>query len=923
MNFGDWLTNALHDIKGHTGKKIGILHDEIGYACTPEVSGANVEKWRARSAPTSYQNLEQLAKIIHSYKVPQHDWAWMFNFLKESGHPHPEAICSDIFQTRREPQIQAAYQPLEFPPPPLEAYQPITVPGFVGRESELNHFQNELDEQGVAFVIGMAGVGKSSLAAILASQRGKPDHSFWHRFNDSGLSPFIRRLAGFLAHHEQATLWEMLETARLSGVKPPESETAFDILWAGLSRSRTPLLLCLDDLQFVDDYPLFQNFVSQLIDSRPQSVEVIITSRRHPAFLRRSATAALSGLNPLDTQMLLSDRQVTLDQSLSAQLHTLTEGNAAFLTLALVALRLAADPADLIGQLERVSDVERFLLEEVNDRLESNEQRVMEAIATLGGYPGSRDVIGFMLNRRDVGRTLQSLSDQYLLQIDPAPAEKQYSQHHILQRFYATVPLRAQQRALHARAALFYSSEEEDHFKAIFHFAGAGEVDRVASVANSQLWPIVNTGMAQPLNEILNDIDTEQIPDLLQVEFWLTQGRLNQLLGEADAAQALYSQVKEALQRLPENRETDILKGRTCLHMAELLERQSPAEAQEWVLRGLEVTPRDERSLLVELKTFDGTLKMHTGNMGNALESFLDAQEELASDADPDLTGNLLTNLGTVYWMMGDLETATRYTDQALKLSRANKAHNRTAQTLGNAGPIRYLSGDWTGATEALEEGYEIAVRLGNRNSMAAISINLGGCLLQMGRDEEAGDYLKKGLALTAAELPQMEIAVRIRLSKLAYYQEAFETGIEHLNRAELLAQALNSQNDLASIYLNRAELYLLPPDLAESERWVAEAAKQAKMVGNQISMMEIERFWGRLLCLKAAYLESEARLQRSLSLINDKMSFEAALSYIELGKLNIVLEKEESAREWLEKAYPIVLKLGAQRELQAIAALW
>ncbi|MFT5196585.1 MAG: hypothetical protein ACI85U_003621, partial [Candidatus Promineifilaceae bacterium] len=31
LKFGDHLSNALHEIKRHSGKKIGVLMDELGY----------------------------------------------------------------------------------------------------------------------------------------------------------------------------------------------------------------------------------------------------------------------------------------------------------------------------------------------------------------------------------------------------------------------------------------------------------------------------------------------------------------------------------------------------------------------------------------------------------------------------------------------------------------------------------------------------------------------------------------------------------------------------------------------------------------------------------------------------------------------------------------------------------------------------
>ena len=54
--------------------------------------------------------------------------------------------------------------------------------GFIGREKELDYYANKILQKNLAVISGIAGVGKSSLAAFLAKRFVDPPKIFWHSF---------------------------------------------------------------------------------------------------------------------------------------------------------------------------------------------------------------------------------------------------------------------------------------------------------------------------------------------------------------------------------------------------------------------------------------------------------------------------------------------------------------------------------------------------------------------------------------------------------------------------------------------------------------------------------------------------------------------------------------------------------------------
>src|SRR5262245_34319466 len=144
-----------------------------------------------------------------------------------------------------------------------EPGRPPEVAAFVGREAELAYFAQKLSVSHIAVISGMAGVGKTTLAAALARQVAAPDNIFWHAFHEGeGIDAIIWKLAGFLAWHGQDDLWQLLQTTRQAGGQPPPPELLFDYLTQAIVGRG--YILCLDDFQFVEADPLLDQLVRRL-----------------------------------------------------------------------------------------------------------------------------------------------------------------------------------------------------------------------------------------------------------------------------------------------------------------------------------------------------------------------------------------------------------------------------------------------------------------------------------------------------------------------------------------------------------------------------------------------------------------------------------------------------------------------------------
>ena len=912
LTFGDLLSNALAEIKEYTGKNIGIVQDEISYAFSPALSSKTIESWRYRRAPPTIEQLETLAEAIIGYKCPRHDGAWLLNFLTTAGHPYPQAICARLFPF--EEQFESALL-AQFAPPPLEAYAPPQPEGFIGRSLELARYRRRLLKSGLAVVSGMAGVGKTSVAAFLASESpaGPP---FWHNFRDVNIQSLVYRLAGFLAHYDRAELWEMLEAARLTRSNPPDLTVAFDILAAQVPH--LDMLLCFDDFHLVETNATLQSFLQKIIPLRERRARLLITTRRHPSFLPSSNQEELRGLTLDDAKAFLARRDVALSETLMAELHRVTAGNATFLTLAVVALRATDRPANLIERLARIDDIERFLMVEVHDHLSSDEQRVMEAVAILKGQPAGRSVLEYTLEQQDVRRVLRDLEDQFLLTAEREGKERAYGEHQIIQAFYYDQPRHDRRLALHRRAADYYAHVSPAPFPAVRQYALAREAVAALRIAKEQLWAIVNDGSAASLLQILENIPAGDLDPLAGLDWDILRGKLRLIVGDYAVAQRYFEAAASKLNDLPPTHETNTLKVQVCLGMAELLERRAPPEALAWIQRGLELVSRQETRLVATLKILAGTVNMHMGNFGEALETFHDGLDDLPAGLSP-LRVNALKNLGAVYFNLGQMAEATDYSEQALAMSQKLHDHFQTARVYINLGPIKYVGGDWQGAIDDLEKGLAIAQRLGALDVILSLHTNLGAMYVEKGDHQQAYKHIHEVLRLAGHNDPHQVLTAKIRLAQLYNYEEKWETADATLREAESLARQINDQASLATIFGYRAITRQGLGRLEEAHRLVQEALKLDKSFGYDFSMGENLRILGTIaVALEDAQAANQA-FGRSLETLSELDPYQAALTQLSWGKWLSASGKAERGMKMLEEAQRQFESLGASREIEAV----
>lgn len=107
--------------------------------------------------------------------------------------------------------------------------------------------------------------------------------------------------------------------------------------------------------------------------------------------------------------------------------------------------------------------------------------------------------------------------------------------------------------------------------------------------------------------------------------------------------------------------------------------------------------------------------------------------------------------LALAHVRMGDLTTAHRYCERALEVWKEHNDSYGLSSTLNNLGQIHEQDGDVAAAIRDYEESISLCERSGNRHGLASAYDNLGQALARSGDQEKAFECLSKAVALLSA----------------------------------------------------------------------------------------------------------------------------------------------------------------------------
>lgn len=811
-------------------------------------------------------------------------------------------------------------------PDPPEPAKPPVIADFVGRNQELTYYTNKLQATGLAVIAGMAGIGKTALAARLAQTFATPSRTFWHTFREGeGVEVIIWQLSAFLARQHRSELWQMLQATSQGGGKLPPPEVLFDYLFQ-LIRQQS-YLLCFDDFHRVDDDPLLETLVERLRPAvQAGEVRIIITSRRFPNFVETTQFEPLAGLGLADTQAMLDARGCHLNPGLLEALHARTEGNAELLSLTIDAIRQSGNPSRLVDNLMETSNIERYLLNEVDRGLQDEERQVMNGVAALLGYPGTRAVIEEVLGGVNARRQLAYLTNRYLLHQQEGGQDREYAQHAIVQAFYYDLLSRRQRLQMHRLAARYYEAIDGDVLKAALHYERAEEFVAAAMLATQDVYGLINRAQAIPLNSLLHRLTAKVLAGKLWANVLLARGQVQSVLGAHQEAQQAYRDALETLDQLAPTEDIQLLKAHVCHDLGDLLQYAAPQEAQSWLVRGQAELAKLHEPAAPEAQHQQAALLIKTASVQIALNDYTAAEraiEEglaLLSDRPDSLRCGAYVNLGVLCYYKGDMPACILWTERALAICRQLHDYYRSLTLLGNLSIFKFVGGDWSGGQDDCYQALALAEEMGSLLHRVRFQINLAVNCLKMGEPDEAATHLHRAHELAQNHgLREYEMIAQVNIADVYLALGQFEMAQPALTQAEQIAAEMQAQWQMPEIHRLWARLRQVFGQSTEASEHIERAIEIAHRLNLESEEGASLRIQGELRCANGQLLEAARSFEQSYALLQAIDRYEAARTQSAWAQLDALCGRSGSANEKLARARAVFAQLGAKADLRQL----
>jgi tetratricopeptide (TPR) repeat protein len=286
---------------------------------------------------------------------------------------------------------------------------------------------------------------------------------------------------------------------------------------------------------------------------------------------------------------------------------------------------------------------------------------------------------------------------------------------------------------------------------------------------------------------------------------------------------------------------------------------------------------------------------------------------------------NALNDLGTMRQMTGDYMGATEALEESLDIYRDVGNRLGQANALNGLGMVRRLVGDHRGATQALEESLDIYRDVGNRLGQATALHNLGTMLLLASNYPDATEALEESLDI------YRNVGNRLgQGNALSDLGNVLLLAGDYPGATQALQLALNIYRDLGDQFgqvtalNNLGNVLLLEGDYSGATQALQQALNMNRDLGNKLGQAGAFHGLGTIRRLTGDYPGAAQALQQALNMCRDLGYRHGEAEVLnEKGTLHRIIGEPNPAKECHQQALDLARAIPSSwLEAHALAGL-
>ena len=654
---------------------------------------------------------------------------------------------------------------------------------FFGRDHEISQMADILEAESTTLLVpGIAGIGKTALAAKLLERFTHRRNMLYHRCQDwEGSRAFLEACAEWLSMIGNNDLSDYV-----SSTPVPQVNMAVNLIVEGLVNS--PALIVIDDLHKVAD----ENFVAILrgLTLRvPESNELglVMFSRSFRMVVPEadSSGTTVTHFIPLEGLDQDSSRQILTampDIDLQQFLHIYTLSRGHPLVLELI-------NRGSVGETFHAT-LEAFVEKEIFSKLSGPQKRLLGAIAVFREPMPLESLLGL---NADIDLLDDLVEKGLARRIDT----DFYDVHDLVREFLVRSMDESLKAELHTNAVEWYRTRTEtaaEKIEFIHHLNASGDLDTLAEVLQKSGRGLVKSGHIELLG-ILRGLES----DGFNAVHW---GLIRELRGDILSLQGRWDEAEEEYAAaIPVAR-----KHKRATSLARLMTARADIAVKRGAMDDALELHRQALEIQIAARDAVGAARSYI-NMGyifrrrkdtrHALEVYGNVEELLDAEDDPELM-DARVRLAAAFLEMGELDRAR---DHALAAHDGtmdkgmDTLHARSRAVLG-----RYYANikDNDLALLHYSAALEILSEATDPHSAVEVEILLGQVLSDAGRKSEAAEHYLDGLAV--AESNDFRLLQGELLSRLGEVETDRSARMNYLQRSLTVFRELGAVDRMRDV---------------------------------------------------------------------------------------------------------------------------
>jgi CHAT domain-containing protein/predicted negative regulator of RcsB-dependent stress response len=296
-----------------------------------------------------------------------------------------------------------------------------------------------------------------------------------------------------------------------------------------------------------------------------------------------------------------------------------------------------------------------------------------------------------------------------------------------------------------------------------------------------------------------------------------------------------------------------------------------------------------------------------------SIEKFHEALDLFRKAGDRSSEAPTLTNIGEVYWLLGETQKGLETTKGALPIFRALGDHHGEGETLRNIGVFYLLLGETQKSLDMLNEALPIIREVGDRSGEAITLSSIGENYRSLGEMQKALENYNEALPIRRAIGDRKGEAITLNNIGLVYSALGeFQKALDKHNEALPIRRAAGDRSGVATTLNNAGSVYQSLGEWQKALEKHNEALPIFQAVGNRRG----EAF--TLHNIGAVY-QSLGETQKALEKYNEALPiFQAigdrrgeAMTLNTIGQVYQSLGETQKALEKCNEALPISRAIG------------